>query len=534
MKFTALFILTLTLFYYPLTSTADDTYPCANETFQHLLFSDSMFKKAFDEVNRKIEQNASADKLQDAILEIPIVFHILHNGEPVGTGTNISDAQIIDAVRGANERWRRATTAEGVDMEVQFCLAQFDPDGNPSNGIVRKDASSIPQYTEHGISYIGALGQPGSDEVVTKNFSNWRHDYVYNIWVVNKIAGGWGGYAFFPFNFNYPTDGTVIISTATRYSSSTLAHELGHGMGLFHTFQGSENGCPLNGICAILGDWVCDTPPHRQTDCAASSCHNSADSSNSYRNIMSYCPNRVLFTQGQKKRSRDIITATSRNALVSSLACTGIPCTASLTELSAETCNTSEAGISRDTLVNTAGCDSIVTTTTSLIPAPVASFTYELNGNNIVFSNTSEHGISYTWNFGDDSVSTDNSPAHQYSSPGTYTVSLTAENSCTTSVAQQEISVSFTTGIRQQMTETILLYPNPGNGNFTVKTAIPANMNTAYLELSNMLGQRLYQIRLTPGNEHFIQLENKLSAGMYQVQLILDNKPAGQTLLSIF
>ena len=178
------------LFFFFDNRTYGEDLPCANERFQQLLFNAPKYKADFEAVNQAIRENTTSHKINGSILEIPVVVHVLHLGEPVGTGTNISDEQIIDAVRGANERWRQRNTTEGVDMEVQFCLAQTDPNGNPTNGIVRKDASGIAQYKDYGISYIGALGQPGSDEAYTKNFSNWPHTYVYNIWVVNKIAGG--------------------------------------------------------------------------------------------------------------------------------------------------------------------------------------------------------------------------------------------------------------------------------------------------------------------------------------------------------
>lgn len=512
---------------------AEENTSCANEQFQHLLFTDAFYKNAFEAVNRSIENNSTSGRIQDAIWEIPVVVHVLHLGEPVGTGTNISDEQIIDAIRGANERWRRATTTEGVDMEVQFCLAQFDPEGNPSTGIIRKDASGIPNYSQYGISYVGALGQPGSDEVVTKNFSNWRHDYVYNIWVVNKIAGGWGGYAFFPFGFNYPTDGTVIISTAIRYNSATLAHELGHGMGLFHTFQGSENGCPVNGICALAGDWVCDTPPHRQTDCTSSPCHNSPDGNNSYRNIMSYCSNRVLFTAGQKKRSRDIINSTSRAALLNSTACSGIPCIASAAEITTTTCNAAEAGTFLDTLVNIAGCDSIVTTIRQLIPPPEANFSFVLTGNTVTFNNTSEHALQYVWNFGDDSVSNEINPTHQYAAPGNYVVTLTAENNCTTSVYQETINVSFTTSIRENKAFPLQFFPNPGNGNFSIRINNSILPQHSFLQFFNLLGQPIYNYRITTDSEQYLNLSSILPAGIYQVQLIIYGENSGNFKLSV-
>lgn len=387
--------------------------PCANEIIQTNQLKDSAFVRLLKETHHQF--NNSALRINGTILEIPIVVHVLHLGEPVGTGTNISDQQILDAVKGTNERWRKINTTEGVDMEVEFCLAQFDPQGNPSTGIVRKDASSLANYSQYGISYIGALGQPGSDEIATKNLSNWPHNYVYNIWVVNKIAGGWGGYAFFPLGFDYATDGTIIISTAIRSSSSTLAHELGHGMGLFHTFQGDDGtNCPVNNICFLQGDWICDTPPHRQSDCNNSFCQNTDDSLNSTRNIMSYCGGRGLFTADQKDRSRNNILTTARSLLTRSRACTGL-----------------------------------------------------------------------------------------------------------------------TTNIQSQMNAVKLnIYPNPSNGNFTADTEIKPG-ESAFIEITDVLGQLIVQQRLVHGKEHTFFYLEKLSKGIYRLQLIKDGTVAAFRTLSI-
>jgi PKD repeat protein len=514
-------------------STLAEDLPCANERFQQLLFNDPKYKADFEAVNQAMKENASSQKINGAILEIPVVVHVLHLGEPVGTGTNISDEQIIDAVRGVNEHWRQQNTTEGVDMEVQFCLAQSDPNGNPTNGIVRKDASGIAQYKDYGISYIGALGQPGSDEAYTKNFSNWPHTYVYNIWVVNKIAGGWGGYAFFPFSFNYPTDGVVIVANSIKYSSSTLAHELGHGMGLFHTFQGDDNGCPIDGICAIFGDWVCDTPPHRQPDCGSSSCNNGTNANNSYRNIMSYCSNRVLFTQGQKTRSRDIIVTTTRNALLSSRACTPPPCVSTFSIMDNLTCEESEAGIKSDTLVNSRGCDSIITTTTTLIPSPIPDFSYSVSGNEVTFTNLSEHYNTLLWNFGDDSASTAISPTHIYSSPGNYSVSLTASNNCTSDTSYLEIEIIFTTNTVNTSFARPSVYPNPNKGVFIVRTSVAADDKT-YLQLFNQLGQLIFQQQLFPGTEHTVRLDAAIPKGVYYLTLTKNDQQSAHTLISIY
>lgn len=518
---------------YSITSFSQDDLPCGNEIIQTKQLQDTNFVKQLLAIQQA--SNSTNQRINGAILEIPIAVHVLHLGEPVGTGTNIPDQQIIDAVQGTNERWRKINTTDGVDMEVQFCLAQYDPNGNPSNGIVRKDASGIPLYSDIGIGYIEALleGIVGSDEIQTKNFSNWPHDYVLNIWVVNKIAGGWGGYAFFPLpNANFPTDGVVITANAIRSTSSTLAHELGHAMGLFHTFQGSENGCPLNSICNLQGDWICDTPPHKKPDCSNSACNNSPDSAFSFKNTMSYCSGRGLFTQGQKDRVRSVIVNSMRKYLLQSYACYGPPCDTVRTFLTVQTCNPINVGIVSDTLSSSTGCDSIVRTTTTLIPAPVASFTFTNNGQTVTFTNTSQNAVNYTWDFGDDSTSNEVSPTHTYLITGNLNVQLIAENVCTSDNADSVITL-LNTGIRNQTNAPKLsLYPNPNNGNFILNAEVKPN-EVAYIEIINNLGQLIIQQKLVSGKEHSFSFTNKLSKGIYQLQLKKNNEIVGFSSLSI-
>lgn len=313
---------------YIFTTTFAQSFNCANEVIHTHQLKDTTFvqqlKSIYHTNNTILERNANT------ILEIPIAVHVLHRGEAIGVGSNIADQKIYDAIDAANKQWSNTfvtNNALGNDVEVQFCLAQFDPNGNPSTGINRVDASAIPNYLTVGIGYIGAIlnGIFGSDELQTKNLSNWRHDHVLNVWVVHRIAGNWGGYASFPLpNGDYATDGVVIIDDLMNGFFFTLAHELGHAMGLFHTFQGDDNGCPANDFCFIQGDWICDTPPHRQRDCSQTTCNNNPDSILSFRNIMSYCSNEYIFTKNQKERIRNTILTSSRKALLNSTACTGI------------------------------------------------------------------------------------------------------------------------------------------------------------------------------------------------------------------
>lgn len=64
-------------------------------------------------------------------------------------------------------------------------------------------------------------------------------------------------------------------------------------------------------------------------------------------------------------------------------------------------------------------------------PQPSASFEYEQSDVNYLqytFTNTSLNGASYTWDFGDDNTSTEESPVHTYGEAGTYTVSLNTKS----------------------------------------------------------------------------------------------------------
>src|SRR5204863_40507 len=106
-------------------------------------------------------------------------------------GTNISDAEIQAAIDGINNRWSNLI-GNGINMEIQFCLASVDTAGNPSTGIVRVNGSVIPNYATNGIN-ANNPSCGGGDEQDVKDLSRWPSTDYYNIWVVNAICGGWAG-----------------------------------------------------------------------------------------------------------------------------------------------------------------------------------------------------------------------------------------------------------------------------------------------------------------------------------------------------
>ncbi len=317
-------LLIISLLFFQIQAIGQSTECATDYIHNTLVQTDSVYRKQIQFIESQVEasiQNHSNIKLQSTIYTIPVVVHVIHVGEPLGTGSNISDVQIQQAIAGLNDRFSNANGL-GVDVEVEFCLASKDPNGNSTNGINRVDGSSVANYSANGIK---PTGNPCSAAIETaiKDLSRWPVSDYYNIWVVSEICNGaFVGYASYPIGGLY--DGLVIVSTSMTSTSGTLPHEVGHGFFLYHTFNGDGGNvsCPVDTNCLINGDYVCDTPPHKQGDCGTTNpCTLAGVWNNSRYNYMAYCPLVNRFTQGQKDRMRATAIVAPRVSLLSSIGC---------------------------------------------------------------------------------------------------------------------------------------------------------------------------------------------------------------------
>ncbi len=73
--------------------------------------------------------------------------------------------------------------------------------------------------------------------------------------------------------------------------------------------------------------------------------------------------------------------------------------------------------------------------------SPSSSFTHAIEGLKTYFTNTSSHAMSYHWDFGDGTESTDASPVHEYEREGEFLVKLKVSNDCGVSEFEKMISV---------------------------------------------------------------------------------------------
>lgn len=64
---------------------------------------------------------------------------------------------------------------------------------------------------------------------------------------------------------------------------------------------------------------------------------------------------------------------------------------------------------------------------------PIDTLSFQFNGNYYSFSDSNAVGVSYLWDFGDGTTSTDQNPVHTYAASGVYTVllTITGEDGCT-------------------------------------------------------------------------------------------------------
>ncbi len=167
------------IFYCGTTSSIVAQTNCATDIMHdYLLENSSQYRQEIIDLEDRIITHQNIERR--STYTIPVVVHILHKGEAIGVGTNITETRVIEAIEGANSRWND-TNGPGPSMDIEFCLAKVDPNGNPTNGIVRVDASGVTDYLADGLilTYEG-----NSNEVELKNLSNWPHYKFYHICLI--------------------------------------------------------------------------------------------------------------------------------------------------------------------------------------------------------------------------------------------------------------------------------------------------------------------------------------------------------------
>lgn len=319
------------------------TFYAYSLTAQHWCGTDKLLKKQFEanpemEANfmRQLEEiateNRRSSRATQEVIYVPVVFHIIHNGDAIGTGENISDAQCISQIDALNRDFN------GLDPDVvnvpqvfrslvgnariNFCLAKFDPTGNPTSGIERLQ---YPNATWDEDNVIDATLKPATI---------WDRTKYLNIWSVRMggtlASEGVLAYATLPFSATNNNDGIVarfntIGTVGTLLSGidrgKTVGHEAGHWLGLLHTWGFGPG-------CGDQGDFIADTPDQDDMNFGCPtfprvSCTQSAPNGDMFMNYMDYSDDncRNMFSVGQCTRMNDILNSNRASIKQSATKC---------------------------------------------------------------------------------------------------------------------------------------------------------------------------------------------------------------------
>ncbi len=106
--------------------------------------------------------------------------------------------------------------------------------------------------------------------------------------------------------------------------------------------------------------------------------------------------------------------------------------------------------------------DAIVIKDLPLFNAVVINFSHAIvSGRTVAFTNTSVNGLSYFWDFGDGTNSTEYSPVHTYDSAKVYRVKLTITNPCGTYNRSVNVDLSLTASDAAVEKGFPKVFPNP-------------------------------------------------------------------------
>jgi Pregnancy-associated plasma protein-A len=225
--------------------------------------------------------------LANGSVTIPVAMHVIQGSGTAGvSGTGFVSRQLID----------------NQIAVLNIAYAGQGPDGTGANTPFRFQLVSL-DYTVNSSWYNAAPGTTAEAQMK----GSLREGTADTLNIYTNQAGGNLGYATFPWDYQFDpiSDGVVMVGATmpggnfTPYNEGdTGTHEVGHWLGLYHTFQG---GCSTN------NDFVSDTPAERSP---AFGCPGGRDSCTTLSgldpitNFMDYVDDSCMFRFSTGQRNR--------------------------------------------------------------------------------------------------------------------------------------------------------------------------------------------------------------------------------------
>lgn len=259
--------------------------PCTTHSMTDAALAASPEAQATREQFLREVAEYKAENRAGGLKVIPLVVHVIHDNGP----ENISKESILSAIDAVNEELQAqnsnlstiVSTFQPIIGNPQFelRLAKIDANGNCTDGITRTVSS-----------------QTNSADDNVKDLVNWNDGsrrYL-QVWLVNSLASGSGGYTYLPGSANAHNNGIILRSAQLQ---SSLAHEFGHWLNLSHTW-GPTNDNAVQSNCSF-DDGISDTPNTIGSDGNCNVNQMTCGSLDNVQNHMDYSTCGRMFTIGQ-------------------------------------------------------------------------------------------------------------------------------------------------------------------------------------------------------------------------------------------
>lgn len=202
-------------------------------------------------LNSVLDWNNTTFPYSTPTREVPVYFHVIRSDS--GTG-GVTSSQITQSMSVLNSAF----------AGTQFSFVSYQANSIWNETITLADGSEIVREHLGGYEYVNNSDWVLDGFADPEMFRELSYDpgYVLNVYVNPDLPGAMG-FGSIPLIYTQDTpDQSVLIESSTFPGGSkvgfnqgdTLVHEVGHYLGLFHTFKGGCND--------TIGDGIDDTPRH--------------------------------------------------------------------------------------------------------------------------------------------------------------------------------------------------------------------------------------------------------------------------------